>query len=94
MSVLAPAEMDAKEHSPSSTGAEQLSPSPSPTVTVPAGVPAPGASTVTVQAMVYVSPVTEGSLSSLVMVVVVAALLTVWTVAGALADVRKLESPA
>ncbi|HEX9729769.1 MAG TPA: hypothetical protein VGA37_14810, partial [Gemmatimonadales bacterium] len=91
-SVFAPAVVDVSEQLPSATVPTQPS-VPSVTVTLPVGVPAPGATAVTANVTVYASPTTDGSGSSLVIVVTVAAGST-WC--GSSADVlpRKFPSPA
>ena len=66
---------------------------PSLTATVPAGVPLPGAFAVTLNAKLTTWPTAEGSGVSPVIVVVVAAALTVW-VAPAEVLPPKLASPA
>ena len=90
---LAPGIVKAIEQVPAAAVAVQLC-VPSETVTLPVGVPLPGAATATVKLIGTAWPVTDGSGRSDVIVVVVAALLTVWAVAGVEILPLKFASPA
>ncbi len=81
--VFAPPVVNVRLHVPVATVPEHCAPAPSLTVTVPVGVPVPGAVATTLKFTVTACPVTEGSGSSRVVAVVVAAL---FTVCGAGAD--------